>query len=224
MKKLLIIFVLILLPLISINSPINNIEFKAYIVNYSTETYANSIRNRAKFVLSDVNIRYLKLDDVPTEHIMVMEQYRRLFNLPVDKYYRLIYKESRFNDTIKSKVGAHGYMQVMPTTFDWIKSTLDNLTPDSEYYLYGLTINDPNDPIDNIKAGTFLLYWLKTNVYKRYPNETESYKWKRILASYNAGYGVHNKAMYTYSETVDYVDFISKRSPIKIKPIIKYIY
>ena len=66
---------------------------------------------------------------------------------------------------ITSRVGALGIMQVMPQTYDEIRAQYDLGT-------------DPNNPHDNVIAGTAYLQWL----YKRYG-------FPQMFAAYNDGPG-----------------------------------
>ncbi len=80
----------------------------------------------------------------------------------------LIRQESRFEPKIRSGVGATGLMQVMPDTADWIQTQTN------------ITIKDLEDPIDNIKLGT----WYLDYTHGEYDNNS-----LYAVASYNAGPG-----------------------------------
>jgi hypothetical protein len=144
------------------------------------------------------DVRYFNTIYFNDEHLYFMEMEREYYNIPRAIYYRLIFKESSFRENAVSRVGAKGYMQVMPTTFLWIKER------------YDLDITDNTDPYDNIKAGSFYLYLMKLKVEKYYNIKDERSVWKRALASYNAGFYAHDIAMNSYTETIDYVNFIMK--------------
>lgn len=90
------------------------------------------------------------------------------FGVPASWIERIMQAESGGRTTligkpIRSRAGAIGLMQLMPATWDQMRRTL------------GLGMN-PDDPRDNILAGTFYLRWL----YQRfgYPG---------LFAAYNAG-------------------------------------
>ncbi len=80
----------------------------------------------------------------------------------------LIRQESRFEHKIRSGVGAAGLMQVMPATAEWIKGRA------------GLETYDLNNPVDNIKLGT----WYLDYTHAEYDNHSLF-----AVASYNAGPG-----------------------------------
>ncbi len=80
----------------------------------------------------------------------------------------LIRQESRFMPSIRSGVGAAGLMQVMPGTAAWIKDR-------SDIDAYNL-----DDPLDNIKLGT----WYLDYTHREYNNHSLF-----AVASYNAGPG-----------------------------------
>lgn len=158
-------------------------DILSIIINKTDNTWLLSIKNDIIFSIND-------------KHLIYMEKQRNHYNIPKEIYYRQIWKESTYNPIAESHVGAFGYMQVLPSTFDWVKDYLK------------LDINDINDPYDNIKCGAFLMRHLKDRIDKRYPDYNEYKRWKRTLSSYNAGYGVHNIALRDYKETKDYVKFI----------------
>ncbi|UAK25454.1 lytic transglycosylase domain-containing protein [Sphingomonas nostoxanthinifaciens] len=90
------------------------------------------------------------------------------FGIPTSWIERVMQAESRARTTvmgkpIRSRAGAMGLMQLMPATWSQMRQTL------------GLGAN-PDNPRDNILAGTFYLRWL----YQRfgYPG---------LFAAYNAG-------------------------------------
>ena len=98
----------------------------------------------------------------------------------------VIWQESKYKVDARSHVGAQGLMQLMPATAK----------------RFGC--HDPNDPVDNINAGTKYLSWL----LKRFAGNVEL-----ALAGYNAGEGSVDKydGIPPYNETQNYVKIISKR-------------
>ena len=79
----------------------------------------------------------------------------------------VVYQESRFDHEAKSWVGAHGLMQIMPSTAE------------------ELGVRN-NSPVENIRIGTKYL----NIIYKRFDNVPDSIqRIKLTLASYNCGYG-----------------------------------
>jgi soluble lytic murein transglycosylase-like protein len=98
----------------------------------------------------------------------------------------VIWQESKYKVEARSHAGAQGLMQLMPATAK----------------RFGC--DDPNDPIENIQAGTKYLSWL----LKRFSGNVEL-----ALAGYNAGEGSVDKydGIPPYNETQNYVKIISKR-------------
>ena len=112
--------------------------------------------------------------------------------------FRLMYRESRFNDTIVSSQGARGFMQLMPDTRAEYAELLNvdtlKLDKDQEDIYIGMNyLKDLHD------------YWKNRG-------NSEKYSWKLCLASYNAGKGSVKKyqGIPPYKETMQFVDFISK--------------
>ncbi|HKG48340.1 MAG TPA: lytic transglycosylase domain-containing protein [Pyrinomonadaceae bacterium] len=98
----------------------------------------------------------------------------------------VIWQESKYKVQARSHAGAQGLMQLMPATAK----------------RFGC--NDPNDPVENITAGTKYLSWL----LKRFSGNVEL-----ALAGYNAGEGSVDKydGIPPYKETTNYVKIITKR-------------
>ena len=98
----------------------------------------------------------------------------------------VIWQESRYQPKALSHAGAQGLMQLIPATAK----------------RFGC--DDPNDPVQNITAGTKYLGWL----LKRFSGNVEL-----ALAGYNAGEGAVDKydGIPPYNETQNYVKIISKR-------------
>ena len=98
----------------------------------------------------------------------------------------VIWQESRYQPKALSHAGAQGLMQLIPATAK----------------RFGC--EDPNDPAQNITAGTKYLGWL----LKRFSGNVEL-----ALAGYNAGEGAVDKyaGIPPYNETQNYVKIISKR-------------
>ena len=113
----------------------------------------------------------------------------------------VIWQESKYEQTARSHAGAQGLMQLMPAT------------------ARRFGCKDPNDPAENIAAGTKYLNWL----LKRFDGDVEL-----ALAGYNAGEGSVDKynGIPPYRETQNYVRLITARygpsqNPILATPVPK---
>jgi soluble lytic murein transglycosylase-like protein len=107
----------------------------------------------------------------------------------------VIWQESKYETRAISHAGAQGLMQLIPATAK----------------RFGC--EDPNDPVQNITAGTKYLSWL----LKRFSGNVEL-----ALAGYNAGEGAVDKydGIPPYNETQKYVKIISKRYGKAYHPVL----
>src|SRR5215208_2108551 len=107
----------------------------------------------------------------------------------------VIWQESKYVTQARSHAGAQGLMQLMPATAK----------------RFGC--ENPNDPVQNITAGTKYLSWL----LKRFSGNVEL-----ALAGYNAGEGAVDKydGIPPYNETQKYVKIISKRYGKTYHPVL----
>ena len=108
----------------------------------------------------------------------------------------VIWQESKYKVAARSHVGAQGLMQLMPATAK----------------RFGC--EHPDDPDENITAGTKYLSWL----LKRFAGNVEL-----ALAAYNAGEGSVDKysGVPPYNETKNYVKIISQRYGKMYHPVPK---
>ena len=107
----------------------------------------------------------------------------------------VIWQESKYDTHAMSHAGAQGLMQLIPATAK----------------RFGC--DDPNDPVQNVTAGTKYLAWL----LKRFSGNVEL-----ALAGYNAGEGSVDKydGIPPYNETQNYVKIISKRYGKTYHPVL----
>lgn len=155
------------------------------------------IKYKVDSILSDTYLsKTFIIDTMNKEHLIFMEKQRELYNIPQHIFYRQIWQESRFDNSQTSTVGAKGYLQIMPNTFNWIKENSD------------ISINDINDPYDNIKAGAWYLNYQYNKILNRYTQIDEYTTWLFALSAYNAGYKHHKYAGTKFHETREYVKFI----------------
>ena len=117
-------------------------------------------------------------------------------NISARVAFRLIFKESSFVDTVKSKFGAYGLMQ---------------LTPDIRMKFYTDlrldTLNlDRNQ--EDIYIGLYYISWLQ-DFWKDRGNSDKNLL-RLSIAAYNAGYGnvIKHKGVPPFKETQDFVTFI----------------
>jgi soluble lytic murein transglycosylase-like protein len=110
----------------------------------------------------------------------------------------VIWQESKYKVDARSHAGAQGLMQLMPATAK----------------RFGCS--HPEDPAENIAAGTKYLSWL----LKRFAGNVEL-----ALAGYNAGEGSVDKyeGIPPYNETQNYVKIISKRYGKMYHPVPKEV-
>ena len=123
-------------------------------------------------------------------------------NLPIRYVFRLINMESRFRYDALSRVGAKGFMQLMPKTESLYINRL-NLNKTKMHDRFNLNyIVDEN--LKNITIGLYMLNDLNL-IFEHKKN-----KWEHVLASYNAGIGNVRKygGVPPFSETKKYVAYI----------------
>lgn len=102
----------------------------------------------------------------PLYYEEAVEAAAQSYNVPKSVIYAVIRCESSFVSTAVSHAGAVGLMQIMPSTYDWLR-TRPNAPPEGEL----------TDPEVNIAYGTFLLSIL----YEEFGD------WRMTWAAYNAG-------------------------------------
>ena len=95
--------------------------------------------------------KYL-LINYPTKYEALVEKYA--LENEIDKFliYAIIKTESDFKSDAESNLGARGLMQIMKTTFEWIRYRLD----DSE----DLAFDTMYEPEQNIRYGSYLIAYL----------------------------------------------------------------
>jgi soluble lytic murein transglycosylase-like protein len=137
--------------------------------------------------------------DIPTSGDLELDRiiFRVAENQGVDPRFlhAVIWQESKYDSHARSHAGAQGLMQLMPATAK--RFGCDN----------------PDDPVENITAGTKYLSWL----LKRFSGNVEL-----ALAGYNAGEGSVDKydGIPPYSETQNYVKIISQRYGKTYHPVL----
>ena len=137
-------------------------------------------------------------DYVEIQYIEYMYELALEFDIPIRTAFRLVFKESSFRDTVVSRVGAYGFMQLMPKTFEMYKDILN------------FEEIDIKDNHGNIYIGFYLLKELYDYWTVRVVND--EYAWALALASYNAGKGrvIQYQGIPPFNETINYIDFIMR--------------
>ena len=98
-----------------------------------------------------------------------VERYSAEFGVEESLVYAVIRTESGFRPEVESAAGAVGLMQLMPSTFDWLQTSLDGEV------IY--TADRLSDPDINIRYGTYFISYL----IQRYGDLDTA------CAAYNAG-------------------------------------
>jgi len=125
----------------------------------------------------------------PTKYAKYVEKYSKLYGVDENLVYAVILCESGFNPNSKSKKGAIGLMQLMPSTALWCAKKLDEKYSDEKLY----------EPEFNIKIGVYYLAYLRT-VFNDFDE---------VVMAYNAGEGNVKKWLQgkgeVFSETSTYL-------------------
>ena len=211
MKKHLLTITLLLLSFLFNNSYITSAESKSptfasgssieEIEKQMTEKLikierAIYVKNLIQYVEFESEI--IVPDSFNAEYIEYIYTTSNKLKIPSRIAFRLVQQESRFNDTIKSPVGAYGLMQLMPGTRSTYYKLLCvntlNLDRNQEDIYIGLTM------LSDLQT-----YWIKKG-------NSAKYSWRLSLASYNSGKGNVQKynGVPPFKETQDFVAFILK--------------
>lgn len=115
--------------------------------------------------------------------------------------YGIIKTESGFNEAAESRVGAVGLMQIMPDTFKWLQTHIDD-----DY----IDMDNLSDPETNIMYGTYFMSYL----LNKYASEKEA------ICAYNAGMGNVDKWLKdtnysTDGKTLYYIPYTESREYVQ---------
>ena len=117
-----------------------------------------------------LGIDTLKRRIYPRRYSEYVEKYCEKYGVDLNLAYAVIHTESGFDSDAVSPLGACGLMQIMPETFEWLRSK-DCEKSDR--------FDDVFDPETNIRYGVFFLSLIK----ERFGNE------RLMIAAYHAGMG-----------------------------------
>ena len=137
-------------------------------------------------------------DYIDTKYVEYIYKVADTLKISTRVAFRLVYRESSFIDTITSSAGAHGLMQLMPTTKQMYQTLLrtDTLKLDGNEEDIYIGFNYLKD---------LYSYWKERG-------NSDKFSWKLSLASYNAGRGkvLYYRGITPYQQTIDFVSFVYK--------------
>jgi soluble lytic murein transglycosylase len=120
-------------------------------------------------ILSDTIFTFVEKIIYPEDYSDLVIKYADEYGIPRELVFAIIKVESNFDRTTVSSVGAMGLMQMMPSTYEWLTSKLDE-----PFYADDLFV-----PEVSIKYGTYYLQYLRT----RFDS------WEKVIIAYNWGEG-----------------------------------
>lgn len=115
--------------------------------------------------------------------VSVMQDFN--INLDISYIYATIYCESSFRSNARSSSGALGYMQILPSTRDYIANLIRR-----EFPQYSQLSSDLYDPKTNVIYG---LYYFRYIASQFGESEVNGNNINKILTCYNRGVGGGNK-------------------------------
>ncbi len=160
-----------------LNQDLTNSEKTIDHLEDSVMRYEETLKSRKYYeelIIDQSKIRAKKslraLDD---DVFFLMLSQSQKYDIPIEIYFRLVDMESGFKFVENKKSGAYGYMQVMPSTFNYLAKKLG--------------IEGPHNELNNILIGSWLLKKNYSDWLKRGFSSNKS--WRFALAEYNAGEG-----------------------------------
>jgi len=124
--------------------------------------------------------RYAKIShfdnfqELPDNEVFLMSEERAKYEIPVEIYYRVPDHESGFCFIDNDSTGAHGYFQVMPSTYDIFAKKLG---------IYG----QPHTRMNNIRVGSYMLSYM-FDLWKE-KGYSDKKAWEYTLCEYLTGKG-----------------------------------
>lgn len=133
-------------------------------------------------------IIYAQNNSVKTKYDSIIQSLAGAYGVPADLIHSVIKIESNYDERAISPKGAMGLMQLMPKT--------------AKYY----GVNDPFNPVENIKGGVLYL----KDLIRLYKGKTTF-----VLAAYNAGQEALKKfdGIPPYKETIEYIQKVMALYP-----------
>jgi Soluble lytic murein transglycosylase and related regulatory proteins (some contain LysM/invasin domains) len=117
-----------------------------------------------------VGVTGIKKRLYPKEYSEFVDKYCAMYEIDANLAYAVIHTESGFDSEAVSPLGACGLMQLMPDTFEWLRS---------KDRTGGERFSDIFDPETNIRYGVFFL----SLIQRRFGSE------QLVIAAYHAGMG-----------------------------------
>lgn len=109
----------------------------------------------------------------PEDYHALVVKYSEKYAVPEELVFAIIKVESNFDPNTVSSAGAIGLMQMLPSTYEWLTTKLNEDYDEKMLY----------DPETNIKYGTYYLQYL----YSRFGS------WEKAVIAYNWGEGNFSK-------------------------------
>lgn len=120
-------------------------------------------------ILSDAIFTYVEKIIYPEKYAELVVKYADEYGIPRELVFAIIKVESDYDRTTVSSAGAMGLMQMMPATYEWLTSKLDEPYNPQDLFI----------PETSIKYGTYYLQYLRT----RFDS------WEKVIIAYNWGEG-----------------------------------
>lgn len=163
-----ILFGISYLARIDMDDKINKIDLKMDSLFYKIDSLSIGSLEENKNLRSKALKTGVKIPSSFTEkELETVYKECEKYSIPPKVIFKVIKAESNFNPKAVSKVGAKGYMQLMPKTYDAM--------------LTELGLEDKN-PVNNLKAGIYYI----SKLYKRFKDYGQD-AWHLTIISYNYG-------------------------------------
>lgn len=186
---------------LSATKQIKDLSLLPPLLSYTCETYNKYICYDAK--VAAIHSGYINEEFFPKIENAAIYNDIKQYHLPL--LHAIIKKESNFKTDIKSRVGARGLMQIMPSTAKFV-CHMHNIQYNQRQLNYSEDYN--------IKLGTLYI----NDLLKRYNGS-----YILTLMAYNAGYGSLSKWIDTYSYPQTLADMVIFTELIPFKETRNYV-